>query len=118
MKTSTGDPPGLLANRGEIWLVNLDPLTTDDSARSRLCVVVSPAELHEYLRTIIIAPLKTGGCPAPFRPGLSFRGKQGLILLDQVRSLDKSRLVRRMGAVSARTLKRTLRTLQDLFAEN
>ena len=98
-------------------MVNIDPTVANEIARTRVCVVVSPPEIHDHLGTVILAPMKTDACPAPFRPAISHRGKQGLILLDQLRAVDKSRLVKRLGAVSARTLKKTLRTLQDFFAE-
>ena len=107
-----------MVSRGDIWLVNLDPGVGNEMCRARICIVVSPAEIHDHLGTVLVASMKTGGCPAPFRPGLSYRGKQGLILLDQLRSVDKSRMVQRLGAVSAKTLKKTLRTLQDFFADS
>ena len=72
--------------------------------------------MHDYLRTVIVAPMTTGSRPAPFRIPLTFEGKRGLILLDQVRTLDKSRLARRLGAVTPRTLASTLATLQVVFA--
>ena len=72
--------------------------------------------MHDHLRTVIVAPMTTGAHPAPFRIAVTFGGKKGLILLDQVRTLDKARLVRKLGAVSAATLAATLKTLQDVFA--
>ena len=79
-------------------------------------MVISPPELHDHLRTAIVAPMTTGAHPAPYRIPIRFRGKSGLILLDQVRTLDKVRLVRRLGAVPAATLSATLKALQQLFA--
>jgi len=72
--------------------------------------------MHDHLRTVIVAPMTTGAHPAPFRVPLTFRGKSGLILLDQVRTLDRERLVRKLGAVSGVTLAATLKTLQTVFA--
>jgi mRNA interferase MazF len=72
--------------------------------------------MHDHLRTVIVAPMTTGARPAPFRISLTFGGKKGLILLDQIRTLDKTRLVRGLGAVSPTTLAATLRTLQEVFA--
>ena len=69
----------------------------------------------DYLRTVIVAPMTTGSRPAGFRIAVTFQGKSGLILLDQVRTLDKSRLVKRLGAVHGATLEKTLRTLQAVF---
>ena len=85
--------------------------------RVRPCVVMSPAEMHDYLRTVLVAPMTTAGGEAPFRIGVSHGGRKGLILLDQVRAVDKTRLAKRLGAVSAKTLTATLRTLQEVFAE-
>ena len=100
---------------GEVWLANLDPPVGSEIQKSRPCVVISPAEMHDYLRTVIVAPMTTGSRPAGFRIAVTFQGKSGLILLDQVRTLDKSRLVKRLGAVHGTTLVKTLRTLQAVF---
>jgi mRNA interferase MazF len=103
--------------RGEIWLVNLDPTVGSEIRKSRPCVVVSPPELNQYLRTVIVAPMTSQGFSAPFRVPVTHAGTKGLIVLDQIRTVDKLRLVRRMGAVSRRTLALTLTTLQELVAE-
>lgn len=102
--------------RGEIWLVSLDPTVGSEIKKARPCVVVSPAEMHDYLRTVIVAPMTTKSRPAPFRIALSHGGKKGLVLLDQIRSVDKARLARKLGTVSAKTLAVTLDTLQEVFA--
>jgi mRNA interferase MazF len=103
--------------RGEIWLVNLDPTVGSEIKKSRPCVVVSPAEMHDHLRTVIVVPMTTKSRPAPFRVPVSHGGQKGLILLDQVRTVDTARLAKRLGAVSAKTLTSTLTTLQEVFAE-
>lgn len=103
--------------RGEIWLVNLDPTVGSEIRKTRPCVVVSPAEMHDHLRTVIVAPMTTKGRPAPFRIGLTHTGRKGLVLLDQLRAVDKTRLAKKMGAISERTLVDTLSTLQEVFAE-
>lgn len=103
--------------RGEIWLVNLDPTVGSEVRKTRPCVVVSPAEMHDHLRTVIVAPMTTKGRAAPFRISVTHGGKRGLILLDQMRAVDKARLVKRVGTVSAKTLTSTLTTLQEVFAE-
>lgn len=105
-----------MVKRGEIWLATLDPTVGSEIRKTRPCVVLSPPEMHDHLRTVIVAPMTTGSTPAPFRIPLSFQGKKGLILLDQVRTLDKSRLARRLGAVSPATLASTLSVLQVVFA--
>lgn len=106
-----------MVKRGEIWLAALDPTMDSEIRKTRPCVIISPAEMHEHLRTAIVAPMTTGSKPAPFRIPVVFEGKQGLILLDQIRTLDKSRLARRLGAVTAKTLSATLAALQEVFAD-
>lgn len=104
-----------MVKRGEIWLVALDPAVGSEIRKSRPCVIVSPPEMHDYLRTAIVAPMTTGSRPAPFRVRIQFQGKSGLILLDQIRTLDQSRLIKRLGSTSATTLAAVLQTLQDVF---
>jgi len=106
-----------MVKRGDIWLVNLDPTVGSEIQKSRPCVVISPAEMHNHLRTAVIAPMSTGSRPAPFRIALSHGGKKGLILLDQIRTVDKTRLVSKLGVVNKKTLEATLQTLQEIFAE-
>jgi len=103
--------------RGEIWLVNLDPTVGSEVKKSRPCVVVSPAELNQHLRTVMVAPMTSKGFAAPFRIPLTHGGVKGLIVLDQIRTVDKIRLSKKLGAVSTKTLTATLTTLQEIFAE-
>lgn len=97
--------------------MTLDPTVGSEIQKTRPCVVVSPPEMHDHLRTVVVAPMTTGSRPAPFRIAVSFEGKAGLILLDQLRTLDKQRLVRRLGVVKRATLRTTLARLRDVFAE-
>ena len=106
-----------MVKRGEIWLATLDPTIGSEIRKTRPCVIISPAEMHDYLRTVVVAPMTTGSRPAPFRTPVTFQGKTGLILLDQVRTLDKTRLAKRLGAVTPKTLSAALATLQVVFAE-
>ena len=106
-----------MVKRGEIWLVNLDPTVGSEIQKTRPCVVVSPPEMHDYLRTVMVAPMTTGSHPAPFRIAVRHAGKDGLILLDQIRTIDKSRLVKRAGSLTASTLSATLATLREVFEE-
>jgi mRNA interferase MazF len=101
--------------KGDVWLAALDPTVGSEIQKTRPCVVVSPPEMHDFLKTAVVAPMTTGSRSAAFRIPLTFQNKQGLILLDQIRTLDKSRLVKRLGAVHSSTLDRTLRTLQTVF---
>ncbi|TCF96650.1 growth inhibitor PemK [Paraburkholderia strydomiana] len=103
--------------RGDVWLVTLDPTMGSEIQKTRPCVVISPPEMHDHLRTVIVAPMTSRGRSAPFRIPVTFKRKQGLILLDQIRALDKVRLVKKEGAIADNTLLNTLRTLQEVFAE-
>ena len=103
--------------RGEIWLVALDPTAGSEIKKARPCVIVSPPELNEHLRTVIVAPMTTKGFPPPFRVPVTHSAKKGLIVLDQIRTIDKIRLVKRVGAVNAKILSNVLTTLQEVFAE-
>jgi mRNA interferase MazF len=109
-------PAPEVVRRGDIWLAALDPTVGSEIRKSRPCVVVSPPEMHDHLRTVIVAPMTTGSRPAPFRVGIRFQGKSGLILLDQIRTLDQARLVKRLGTARPATLAALLQTLQDVFA--
>lgn len=102
--------------RGEVWLVTLDPTVGSEIRKSRPCLIISPPEMHDALRTVIVAPMATGARPAPYRISVTFQGKRGLILLDQLRTLDKIRLVKRLGNISQTVLASTLKTLQEVFA--
>jgi mRNA interferase MazF len=102
--------------RGDIWLVNLDPTVGSEIQKSRPCVVVSPAELNDTLRTVIVAPMTSKGFAAPFRVPVTHAGTKGQIVLDQLRTVDKLRLAKKLGAVSAKTLTSVLVTLQEVFA--
>jgi mRNA interferase MazF len=103
--------------RGDVWLAVLDPIIGSEIQKTRPCIIVSPTEMHDYLRTVTAAPMKTGSRPAPFRISVQFQNKRGLILLDQLRTLDKQRLVRRLGRVGTRTLSLTLAALREMFEE-
>ena len=104
-----------MVKRGDIWLVNLDPTVGSEIQKVRPCVVISPAELHDHLRTAIVAPMTSQGFAAPFRVPVTHAGTKGLIVLDQMRTVDKIRLAKKLGAVSARTLSATLAALQEIF---
>ena len=105
-----------MVNRGDIWLVALDPTLGREIRKSRPCVVISPPEMHNALRTAMVAPMTTKRHAAPFRIPVMHARKRGLILLDQIRAIDKVRLVRRVGALPDETLARLLATLREVFA--
>lgn len=104
-----------MVSRGEVWLVNLDPTVGSEIRKSRPCVVISPPELNEHLKTVIVAPMTSQGFQAPFRISLTFQGTTGLVLLDQLRTIDKSRLIKKLGRLQPKTLTTTLQKLKELF---
>jgi mRNA interferase MazF len=103
--------------RGEVWLARLDPTENAGAPADRRCVIVSPPEIHDHLRLVLVAPMATGSRPTGFRVPVTFDGKDGLILLEQVRALDTRHLLRRLGSVEDETLARALATLREMFAE-
>ena len=103
--------------RGEVWWAALDPTIGSEIQKTRPCLVVSPAEINDYLRITLVAPLTTGGRAAPYRIPVTFRGRAGLILLDQLRALDRMRMIRRIGTVTGDTLRSTLAALREMFEE-
>lgn len=103
--------------RGDVYLISLDPTIGREIRKTRPCVVVSPDELNEHLSTFLVAPLTTGGYAYPFRSSCRFQKKDGNIVLDQIRTIDRRRLVKRLGRITPATMTKVLRTLQDMFAE-
>jgi mRNA interferase MazF len=103
--------------RGEVWLIDLDPTIGGEIQKTRPCVIVSPSELNDHLSTMIVAPLTSGGRPMPFRVAMTFTGKAGLMLLEQVRTVDARRLVKKVGKIDRLTLSAALAVLRALFAE-
>ena len=103
-------------SRGDIFLVSLNPTRGSEIRKTRPCVVVSPDELNAHLRTFIVAPLTTGGRPYPFRVRWRFENKDGHVVADQLRAVDRDRLVKRLGRLPESTLNELLRVLQAMFA--
>lgn len=103
--------------RGDVYLISLDPTQGREIQKTRPCVVVSPDELNAHLNTFIVAPMTTGGHPYPFRIACRFQKKDGFIVLDQIRTVDRRRLLRRLGRVTQTTLAKALDVLQEMFAE-
>lgn len=101
--------------RGDVFLVSLDPARGREIQKTRPCVIVSPDELNSYLRTFIVAPLTTGGHPYPFRIPCRFEGRAGYVVIDQIRTIDRGRLMRRLGKLSPSSLGRVLAVLQEMF---
>jgi mRNA interferase MazF len=103
--------------RGDVHLVGLDPTLGREIKKTRPCLIVSPDELNQHLRTVIVAPLTTGGQAYPWRVACRFQSRSGFVALDQLRTVDTERLVKRLGRLSAATTAEVLETLQEMFAE-
>ena len=108
-------PVSRLPSRGEVFLVELDPTRGSEIRKTRPCVVVSPDELNHHLRTSIVAPMITGGHPYPFRIPCRFAGKTGHVILDQLRTVDHERLLKRLGILSPATIRAALQILGEMF---
>lgn len=102
--------------RGEVFLVSLDPTRGSEIRKTRPCLIVSPDELNLHLRTVIVAPMTSVGHPYPFRAPCLFERKQGFVVLDQLRTVDRERLVRRLGRLPAAAFDQVLKLLQEMFA--
>ena len=104
------------ARRYDVALVQLDPTRGSEIRKIRPCAVVSPDELNHALRTVIVAPMTTGGRAYPWRVAVTFDGKDGYIALDQLRTVDQTRLIKLLGRLDDATAERTLQVLAELFA--
>lgn len=103
-------------NRFEVYLVNLDPTIGSEIRKTRPCLVVSPDEINHHIRTVIVAPMTTKGQAYPTRVACRFGGKSGQVVLDQIRTLDQTRLAKRLGRLDAKTSAQVLTVLQEMFA--
>jgi len=107
----------MVVKRFDVYLVSLDPAVGSEIKKTRPCVVISPNEMNRWIRTVIVAPMTTKGQPYPTRVLCEFEGKEGQVVLDQIRTVDKSRLVQKMGRITKPTQSEVLATLQEMFAE-
>jgi mRNA interferase MazF len=108
---------GRAISRGQVYLVRLDPTLGSEVKKTRPCLVVSPDDLNEHLRTVIVAPMTTGGRVYPWRPRCRFQGRAGFVALDQLRTIDVERLVKSLGHLEDATVALVLERLQDMFAD-
>ena len=106
----------MVVSRFDVHLVRLDPVEGSEIKKTRPCLVVSPDDMNQYISTVIVAPMTTKGRDYPTRVPLEFQGKQGQVILDQLRTVDKTRLVKRLGKVSDATADKVLRILTEMFA--
>ena len=102
--------------RFDVFLVNLDPTVGSEIRTSRPCVVVSPDEMNRYVRTVVVAPLTTSSHPYPSRVDVRFAGKDGQVVIDQLRTIDKVRLAKRLGVLDADEAASVLEVLKEFFA--
>jgi mRNA interferase MazF len=107
----------MVTNRFDVFLISLDPTLGSEIRKTRPCLIVSPDEMNQYIRTVIIAPMTTKGRPYPSRVPCTFQRKRGQVVLDQIRTVDKTRLVRRLGTISAGVQSKVLDALQEMFAQ-
>jgi mRNA interferase MazF len=103
--------------RGAVHLVALDPTEGREIRKTRPCVIVSPNELNQHLRTVIVAPMTTGGQAYPWRVPCRFQNRSGFVAVDQLRTVDTQRLIRRVGKLGDETVGNVLRILQEMFTE-
>ena len=103
-------------NRFDVFLVNLDPTIGHEIKKTRPCLIISPNEMNRFIATVIIAPMTSKGRDYPSRVDCTFQGIQGQIVLDQVRTVDKSRLVKRLGVIAESTQQKVLQVLNEIFA--
>lgn len=106
----------MVVSRFDVFLANLDPTVGSEIQKTRPCLVISPDEMNRSIRTVIVAPMTTKGRPYPSRIDCRFDGKDGQVVLDQIRTLDKIRLVKRLGRISEKTQDPVLSALAELFA--
>lgn len=102
--------------RFEVYLVTLDPTRGSEIQKTRPCVIVSPNEMNAHIRTVIVAPMTTKGRAYPTRVRCRFQGREGQVVLDQLRTVDKERLVRKLGSVGEATQESVLVVLREMFA--
>jgi mRNA interferase MazF len=107
----------MVVKRFDVYLVNLDPTVGSEIKKTRPCLVISPDEMNRWIRTVIVAPMTTKGQSYPTRVPCEFRRKEGQIVLDQIRTVDKARFVRKLGRISKSTQREVLVILAEMFAE-
>jgi len=103
-------------SRFDVFLVKLDPALGSEIKKTRPCLVISPDEMNRYIRTAIVAPMTTKGRPYPTRVACRFKGKSGQVVLDQIRTIDKERLIKKVGRIDRRAAEAVLQVLAEIFA--
>jgi len=106
----------MVMKRFDVYLMNLDPTIGSEIRKTRPCLIISPDEMNRHIKTVIVAPMTSAGKDYPSRVPCNFRKKQGQIVLDQIRTLDKSRLIKKLGSIDSKAQLEIIATLQRLFA--
>jgi mRNA interferase MazF len=106
----------MVVKRFDVYLINLDPTIGSEIQKTRPCLVISPDEMNRFIRTVIVAPMTTKGTSYPTRVACKFRGKRGEIVLDQIRTVDKTRLVMRLGKIDKHSQAEVVSVLGEMFA--
>ena len=106
----------MVVNRFDVYLINLDPTICSEIKKIRPCLIISPDEMNRHIRTVIVAPMTTAGKEYPTRISCTFKKKKGKIVIDQIRTIDKSRLIKRLGTIDPNTQLEVIAVLQRLFA--
>ena len=106
----------MVVNRFDVFLVNLDPTIGSEIQKTRPCLIISPDEMNRHIRTVIITPMTSAQKDYPTRVSCTFREKQGQIVLDQIRTVDKERLIKKLGTIDSKAQLDTISILQRLFA--
>ncbi len=102
--------------RFDVFLVNLDPTVGSEIKKTRPALIISPDEMNDYIKTVIIAPMTTQGRSYPTRIECEFSGKDGQVVLDQIRTVDKTRLIKKLGSINSKTAKQVSQSLVELFS--
>jgi mRNA interferase MazF len=106
----------MVVKRFDVYLINLEPTIGGEIHKTRPCLVISPDEMNRFIRTVIVAPMTTKGIAYPTRVACKFRGRRGQIVLDQIRTVDKSRFITRLGKLDNQTQDQVLSILGEMFA--
>ena len=106
----------MVVNRFDIFLINLEPTVGSEIQKTRPCLIISPDEMNRYIKTVIVAPLTTAVRDYPTRVTCMFKGKKGQIVLDQIRTIDKTRLIKKLGSIDSNTQLEVISVLQKIFA--
>jgi mRNA interferase MazF len=106
----------MVIQRFEVWLISLDPTVGSEIQKTRPCLIISPDDMNWHIATVIVAPMTTSFRPYPSRVAVHFQGLSGQIVLDQIRTVDKTRLIRRLGSIDSNTIQEVLAGLAALFA--